>query len=175
MEKSRSAFRFTSNTGRQAGSGCAFARRRNWNHSTDVSTSCALRHMMAYRKSGVGPWAAPWFMFRASWSGCVRELGGARIVCEEKKRMNFQADKAVQFRQQHRGPSVLVLPNAWDVASARVFEEAGFPAIATTSAGIAFSLGYPDGERIPRDEMLARIGRIVRAVHVPVTADIEAG
>jgi 2-methylisocitrate lyase-like PEP mutase family enzyme len=61
------------------------------------------------------------------------------------------------------------------VASARIFEDAGFPSIATTSAGIAFSLGYPDGQRIPREEMLARIGRIARAVHVPVTADIEAG
>ncbi len=89
--------------------------------------------------------------------------------------MEFQTSKANQFRQLHRGPGVLILPNAWDVASARIFEEAGFPAIATTSAGIAFSLGYPDGERIPREEMLARIGRIVRAVHVPVTADVEAG
>src|SRR3989442_3321209 len=175
MEKSRSAFRFTSNTGRQAGSGCAFARRRNWNRSTDVSTSCALRHTTAYRKSGAGPWAAPWFMFRVSWSGCVRELAGARIVCEEKKLMDSQADKAMQFRQRHRGPGALVLPNAWDVASARVFEEAGFPAIATTSAGIAFSLGYPDGERIPREEMFARIARIARAIKVPVSADIEAG
>jgi 2-methylisocitrate lyase-like PEP mutase family enzyme len=68
-----------------------------------------------------------------------------------------------------------VLPNAWDVASARIFEEAGFPAIATTSAGIAFSLGYPDGQRISREEMIARIGRIVRAVKVPVTADVEWG
>jgi len=83
--------------------------------------------------------------------------------------------KALQFRQLHRGPGVLILPNAWDVASARIFEDADFPAIATTSAGIAFSLGYPDGERIPREEMLARIGRIARAVQVPVTADIEAG
>jgi 2-methylisocitrate lyase-like PEP mutase family enzyme len=70
---------------------------------------------------------------------------------------------------------MLILPNAWDVASARIFEEAGFPAIATTSAGIAYSLGYPDGQRIPREEMLARIGRITRAVHVPVTADVESG
>jgi len=89
--------------------------------------------------------------------------------------MESQASKAIQFRELHRGPGVLILPNAWDVASARVFEDAGFPAIATTSAGIAFSLGYPDGQRIPREEMLARIGRIVRAVRVPVTADIEAG
>ena len=89
--------------------------------------------------------------------------------------MDFPTAKAVQFRQLHRGPGVLVLPNAWDVASARIFEEAGFPAIATTSAGIAFSLGYPDGQRISREEMIARIGRIVRAVKVPVTADIEWG
>ena len=89
--------------------------------------------------------------------------------------MELQTSKAIQFRQLHRGPAVLILPNAWDVASARIFEDAGFPAIATTSAGIAFSLGYPDGQRILREEMLARIGRIARAVHVPVTADIESG
>src|SRR5260370_23851351 len=89
--------------------------------------------------------------------------------------MESQASKAIQFRQLHRGPGVLILPNAWDVASARVFEDAGFPAIATTSAGIAFSLGYPHGQRIPREEMLARIGRIARAVRVPVNADIGAG
>ncbi len=89
--------------------------------------------------------------------------------------MNPQIDKAIQFRQLHRGPRALVLVNVWDVASARIVEEAGFPALATTSAGIAFSLGYPDGERILREEMMARIGRIVRAVKLPVTADIEAG
>lgn len=89
--------------------------------------------------------------------------------------MNTQSEKAIQFRQLHRGPGALILANAWDVASARIIEEAGFPAIATTSAGIAFSLGYPDGQRIPREEMLARIGRIARAVKVPVTADIESG
>jgi len=89
--------------------------------------------------------------------------------------MTTQIDKAVDFRLRHRGIGVLVLPNAWDVASARIFEEAGFPAIATTSAGIAFSLGYPDGQRISREEMIARIGRIARAVKVPVTADIEWG
>lgn len=89
--------------------------------------------------------------------------------------MDSHTDKAIQFRQLHREPGVLILPNAWDVASARIFEEAGFPAIATTSAGIAFSLGHPDGQRIPREEMMARIGRIARAVHVPVTADVESG
>jgi 2-methylisocitrate lyase-like PEP mutase family enzyme len=89
--------------------------------------------------------------------------------------MEFQTNKAAQFRQLHRGPATLVLPNAWDVASARIFEDAGFPALATTSAGIAFSLGYPDQQRIPREEMLARIARITRAVHIPVTADVESG
>jgi 2-methylisocitrate lyase-like PEP mutase family enzyme len=89
--------------------------------------------------------------------------------------MDSQTDKAMQFLERHRGPGALVLPNAWDVASARIFEEAGFPAIATTSAGVAFSLGYPDGQKIPREEMIARIGRIVRAVKVPVTGDVEAG
>jgi 2-methylisocitrate lyase-like PEP mutase family enzyme len=89
--------------------------------------------------------------------------------------MTTQIEKAEDFRQRHRGPGPLVLPNAWDVASARIFEEAGFPAIATTSAGIAFSMGYPDGQRISREEMIARIARIARAVKVPVTADVEWG
>jgi 2-methylisocitrate lyase-like PEP mutase family enzyme len=89
--------------------------------------------------------------------------------------MDPQTEKAMQFRQRHRGPGVLVLPNVWDVASARIVEEAGFPAIATTSAGIAYSLGYPDGQHISREEMVARVARIARAVKVPVTADIEAG
>ena len=64
----------------------------------------------------------------------------------------------------HRDGRILVLPNAWDAASARVFEEAGFGAIATTSAGIAFTLGYPDGQRISREEMLGVVRRITAAV-----------
>jgi 2-methylisocitrate lyase-like PEP mutase family enzyme len=86
-----------------------------------------------------------------------------------------QKSNALAFRAMHQGPKILVLPNAWDVASARIFEDAGFGAIATTSAGIAFSLGYPDGQKIARDEMLARVTRIARAVNVPVTADVESG
>lgn len=70
---------------------------------------------------------------------------------------------------------MLVLPNAWDAGSARIFVEVGFTALATTSAGIAFSLGYPDGERITRDEMLAAVARITRRIDVPITADMEAG
>src|SRR5215468_6753416 len=83
--------------------------------------------------------------------------------------------KAMAFRAMHRSGKILVLPNAWDVASARVFEDAGFGAIATTSGGVAFSLGYPDGQKISREEMLARAGRMARAAKVSVTADVEAG
>jgi 2-methylisocitrate lyase-like PEP mutase family enzyme len=88
---------------------------------------------------------------------------------------DLQKSKAMAFRAMHRGEKILVLPNAWDVASARVFEDAGFGAIATTSAGVAFSLGYPDGQKISREEMLARVARIAKAVKVPVTADVESG
>jgi 2-methylisocitrate lyase-like PEP mutase family enzyme len=86
-----------------------------------------------------------------------------------------QAEKAERFRKLHYGPQLLVLPNAWDVASARILEELGYPAIATTSAGIAFSLGYPDGQRVSREQMLEVVARIAHAVRVPVTADMEAG
>jgi 2-methylisocitrate lyase-like PEP mutase family enzyme len=86
-----------------------------------------------------------------------------------------QKQKALAFHQLHRGPKTLLLPNVWDVASARLVEEAGYPAVATTSAGVAFSLGYPDGQKISREEMLARVARIAKAVRVPVTADAEAG
>src|SRR5438876_736702 len=68
-------------------------------------------------------------------------------------------NKADVLRRLHVEGPMLVLPNAWDAGSARIFVEAGFPALATTSAGIAFSLGYPDGERISRDEMLAAVSR----------------
>jgi 2-methylisocitrate lyase-like PEP mutase family enzyme len=86
-----------------------------------------------------------------------------------------QAELGRRFLALHRGPKILVLPNAWDVASARIFEEAGFPAIGTSSAGVAFSFGYPDGQRISRDEVLGVVRRMASAVEVPVTADVEAG
>ena len=86
-----------------------------------------------------------------------------------------QREKAeVLLRLQQPGSSLL-LPNAWDAASARLFEAAGFPAIGTTSAGIAYSHGYVDGERIEPAVMFQAIARIASAVQVPVTADIEAG
>src|SRR5258706_1838728 len=83
--------------------------------------------------------------------------------------------KADALRQLHVEGPMLVLPNAWDAGSARIFVEAGFPALATTSAGIAFSLGYADGEIINRAEMLAAVARITARVTVSVTADMEAG
>jgi 2-methylisocitrate lyase-like PEP mutase family enzyme len=86
-----------------------------------------------------------------------------------------QAKQAELFRSKHRGPRLLLLPNAWDAMSARVFVAAGFDAIATTSGGVAWSLGYADGEQTPWDEVVAATARIVRAARVPVTADIEAG
>lgn len=82
-------------------------------------------------------------------------------------------DKAELLRALHRGPDILVLPNAWDAVSARIFETEGFPAIATTSAGVANALGYSDGGAVPPREMIEAVARIARAVKVPVTADIE--
>lgn len=87
---------------------------------------------------------------------------------------NTQQDKAKAFHALHTGP-VLTLPNAWDVASARIIEEAGARAIATTSAGVAWSLGAPDGNRLTRPLAVALIARVCSAVSVPVTADIESG
>jgi len=82
-------------------------------------------------------------------------------------------DFAEQLRALHRTPPIFVLPNAWDAASARLFVAEGFPAVATTSAGVAASLGYPDGGAVPAREMFEAVARIARSVKVPVTADIE--
>ena len=86
-----------------------------------------------------------------------------------------QSEKADAFRAMHQAPPILLLPNAWDAVSARLFVRAGARAIATTSAGVAATLGYPDGEKVPCEEMLKVVARIARVVDVPVTADIEAG
>lgn len=83
--------------------------------------------------------------------------------------------KADLLRELHGRGMLLVLPNAWDCMSAKIFEDCGFPAIATTSAGIAWARGYPDGERLYWDEMAEAIGLIADTVSVPVTADVEAG
>lgn len=84
-----------------------------------------------------------------------------------------QKEKAQFFRQLHNDG--LLLPNAWDAASARIFEQAGFPAVATTSSGMAAALGYPDGERIGREMLLEVVRHITRVVECPVSVDLEAG
>jgi len=84
------------------------------------------------------------------------------------------ADRAGALLALHDGPG-FVLPNAWDAGSARILEQVGFPAIATTSAGIAWACGLPDGGAVDRDTMLEHVGRVATAVGVPVTADLEAG
>jgi 2-methylisocitrate lyase-like PEP mutase family enzyme len=83
--------------------------------------------------------------------------------------------KAAALAALHQGPAMLVLPNAWDAASAKAFEAAGFPAIATTSGGVAAALGYGDHEEAPAEAMLAAARRIIDAVSVPVTVDFEGG
>ena len=86
-----------------------------------------------------------------------------------------QSTRIAEFRRLHAAERPLVLPNAWDAASARLMQQAGAKAIATTSAGISWSHGCLDGQKLSRDEMLAAIARIVRRVEVPVTSDIEGG
>ena len=85
-----------------------------------------------------------------------------------------QASLAARFRDQNLAGRLL-LPNAWDAASARILEDAGFTAIGTTSAGIAYSQGFQDAEHIGRDAMIRAVATMVNAVSCPVSADIEAG
>jgi 2-methylisocitrate lyase-like PEP mutase family enzyme len=84
-------------------------------------------------------------------------------------------DSCELLRSLHRPGEPLLLPNAWDVATARAVVAAGFPVVATTSGGVAATLGYSDHEGAPGDEMLAAAARIARGVNVPVTVDAEAG
>ena len=88
---------------------------------------------------------------------------------------NSHHEQALHFRSLHRPGQPLVLPNAWDAASARLIEEAGAAAIATTSAGVAWSIGAGDGEAMGRDRALDLIARVASTVSVPVSADIEGG
>jgi 2-methylisocitrate lyase-like PEP mutase family enzyme len=83
--------------------------------------------------------------------------------------------KAARLAALHRPGRPLVLVNAWDAASARIIEKAGSQAIATSSAGVAFACGYPDGEKISRERMLEAVARICAVVSLPVTADLERG
>ena len=89
--------------------------------------------------------------------------------------MNPNADAADLFHRLHRGPEILVLANAWDAGSAKLIESVGAAAIATTSAGVAWSHGYPDGNALPLELLLASVKDIVRAIKVPLTVDFEGG
>jgi 2-methylisocitrate lyase-like PEP mutase family enzyme len=89
--------------------------------------------------------------------------------------LSSQASRAERFRALHDRKSVLVLPNAWDVPSARMFEDEGFPAVATSSAGMLVSLGYPDGEDIPNREFVSAVRRIARVLSVPLSVDVVGG
>ncbi|WP_433476203.1 isocitrate lyase/PEP mutase family protein [Spirillospora sp. CA-142024] len=85
------------------------------------------------------------------------------------------SENAQRLRDLHRPGDPLLLPNVWDVASAKIVEEAGFPALATASAAVSAMLGYPDHEGAPAGEMFAAAERVVRGATVPVTVDAEAG
>ena len=82
---------------------------------------------------------------------------------------------AKQFRDLHSSSELLILPNAWDAGSARLFEDAGAKAIATASAGVCWALGYPDGNTLPVEKLAALVGTITDAIHVPLSVDIEGG
>lgn len=84
-------------------------------------------------------------------------------------------EKALALRELHHGDRPLVLVNVWDAVSARIVESLGFPAVATTSSGVANGEGFPDGQHISREGMLARIATIASVAEVPVTADLEGG
>ena len=88
---------------------------------------------------------------------------------------NIQKEKAEQFLKYHHDKEILVLLNSWDIGTSKLVEACGYKAIATTSMGVAASLGYPDCQVIQLSEMIDVMTGIVRAVHVPVTVDIEAG
>jgi 2-methylisocitrate lyase-like PEP mutase family enzyme len=86
-----------------------------------------------------------------------------------------QKTKAEAFGALHAGPDILILPNAWDGASAAIMEDAGAKAVATSSAAVAWAHGYPDGDALPLPKLLSTIETVARVVSVPVTADIEGG
>jgi 2-methylisocitrate lyase-like PEP mutase family enzyme len=85
------------------------------------------------------------------------------------------AAHAETLRDLHQRGNPLVLPNVWDAATAGLVAEAGFPVVATSSSAVANSLGFPDGEQAPADEVFAAVRRVAKAVDLPVTADVEAG
>lgn len=110
----------------------------------------------------------------------IRDLSGkqnseTQSQPSEKDIKDKQRRDAETFLALHHAPSLLILPNAWDVASAKIFEIEGFKAIGTTSAGISVAFGYPDGQKMSLEENLSVVRRIVDHIDLPISADIEAG
>jgi 2-methylisocitrate lyase-like PEP mutase family enzyme len=106
----------------------------------------------------------------------VTLIGASGTVTGFTRAMTTTAERATALRALHTDPTLLTLVNVWDVASARVVAQSeGTRALATASHAIAAMYGYEDGEQIPRDLMLEAVGRVVDAVDLPVTADLEAG
>jgi 2-methylisocitrate lyase-like PEP mutase family enzyme len=89
--------------------------------------------------------------------------------------MSAKAETAAIFHRLHEGPEPLLLPNAWDAGSARLMESLGAKAVATTSAGVAWTHGYPDGDVLPVRMLVSSVVAIVRAIRVPLTVDVEGG
>jgi 2-methylisocitrate lyase-like PEP mutase family enzyme len=89
--------------------------------------------------------------------------------------MSAKTELATMFHRLHEGPDLLVLANCWDAGSARLIESLGGRAAATTSAGVAWSLGYPDGNALPVPLLVSTVASIVRAIRVPLTVDFEGG
>lgn len=85
------------------------------------------------------------------------------------------SSKAKKFHDLHKGTDLLILPNAWDAGSGRLFEDAGAKAIATTSAGVAWALGYQDGDKLPIDKLAAVVAGISDVIKVPLSVDFEGG
>ena len=94
---------------------------------------------------------------------------------QTKRTLEKQRELAAQFYQLHQGKQMLVLPNVWSAGSALIFENLGFKAVATTSAGIAYSLGYPDGESIQFDDLCTVVKQITRRLSIPLSVDFELG
>jgi 2-methylisocitrate lyase-like PEP mutase family enzyme len=86
-----------------------------------------------------------------------------------------QKSRAERFKALHHGAEILVLPNAWDAASAAIMADAGAKAVATSSAAVAWAHGYPDGDAVPVEKVLTTIAEVARVVDAPVTADVEGG
>jgi 2-methylisocitrate lyase-like PEP mutase family enzyme len=89
--------------------------------------------------------------------------------------MSAKAETAKSFLRLHEGPEPLLLPNAWDAGSARLMESLGAKAVATTSAGVAWTHGYPDGDSLPVRLLVSTVATIARAIRVPLTVDVEGG